>query len=245
MKHFERLALLAAICTLGACNEETYVEGDIKTIAATDVTDKSAVCGGTLHIAFQGSAANLAIQETGVAWAMTEDQLRKNNKVTYVPTPSGGKEGNFSCQLEGLKSDTTYYFRAYANLKNAAKTKRLVAGDISKFTTLSPAGIALETLSVTSITRTTAVVGGSITAAGRPPYVERGVCYATAAASREPDIQNHTRKPAPGEGAGEYSATLTGLTEGTTYYVRAYATNGSEVAYGKILNFTTTGTPGQ
>jgi hypothetical protein len=100
----------------------------------------------------------------------------------------------------------------------------------------SATSVKLVTLPVTGITRTTAVAGGNITEVGRPPYIERGVCYS--GTSGEPNIENHLRKPAPGEGAGEYTVTLTGLTEGATYYVRAYAINDAGVAYGQTVNFT-------
>jgi len=39
---------------------------------------------------------------------------------------------------------------------------------------------------------------------------------------------------------GAFTSSLTGLTENTTYYVRAYATNSVGTAYGNELNFTTT-----
>jgi hypothetical protein len=48
---------------------------------------------------------------------------------------------------------------------------------------------------------------------------------------------------ASGTGTGGFSATLTGLTLGTTYYVRAYATNTTGTSYGAIYNFTTLGGP--
>jgi uncharacterized protein (TIGR02145 family) len=38
---------------------------------------------------------------------------------------------------------------------------------------------------------------------------------------------------------GSYTSSLTGLTEGTTYYVRAYATNGAGTAYGSEISYTT------
>ncbi|MEX0980925.1 MAG: hypothetical protein WD577_04235 [Bacteroidales bacterium] len=42
-----------------------------------------------------------------------------------------------------------------------------------------------------------------------------------------------------GSGTGEFSGSLTGLTAGTTYYVKAYATNNVGTAYGETKSFTT------
>lgn len=233
MKHTELLTLLAA-CTMWSCAQETYVEGMIRTVEATSVTDKAAVCGGNLNIAFKGSASDLEIQETGVVWAMTEEQLwADSEEVTYALAADGGKEGSFACKLEGLEANTTYYFWAYAHLKSEGE-EYIVAGEVSKFTTLPPSDIVVSTGKVTAITKTTAVVGGSILQEGRPPYVERGVCYAT---SRGPTVASAQRRPAPGEGTGEFSVTLTGLTAFATYYVRAYATNANGTAYGSEVSF--------
>jgi hypothetical protein len=43
-----------------------------------------------------------------------------------------------------------------------------------------------------------------------------------------------------GAGTGSYSINLTGLSEGTTYYVRAYAINSIGTAYGEEIRFKTT-----
>ena len=43
-----------------------------------------------------------------------------------------------------------------------------------------------------------------------------------------------------GAGTGSYSINLTGLSEGTTYYVRAYAINSNGTAYGEEIHFKTT-----
>ena len=237
MKHFELLTLLAA-CALGACSE-TYVEGTIKTTAATSITDKSAVCGGTLSFSFKGSGvSDLVIQETGIAWALSEEQLLADSEdgVTYMPAPNGSKEGSFACLLENLATNTTYYFWAYAYLINGDE-KYILSGEISKFTTLPPSEILISTVDATGVTKTTAVVGGNIRAEGRPPYVERGVCYSTASA---PTVDN-LRVPAPGSGTGEYRVTLTGLTEGALYYARAYAINANGATYGEPVTFRTQG----
>ncbi len=46
-------------------------------------------------------------------------------------------------------------------------------------------------------------------------------------------------KAAQGSGTGSFPATLTGLTYGTTYYARTYATNSAGTAYGNCISFNT------
>lgn len=94
----------------------------------------------------------------------------------------------------------------------------------------------VQTAEVTDITQTTATAGGSILANGANVTV-RGVCYSTT--NDTPSIDDlHTTD---GSGTGDFTSLLSALQENTTYYVRAYAMNGSGVAYGNVVSFTTTG----
>jgi len=92
----------------------------------------------------------------------------------------------------------------------------------------------LTTSAVTSITRTSATSGGNITNDGGADITARGVCWSTSTNPTTAD--NNTSN---GTGTGTYSSNLSGLTPGTTYYVRAYATNCSGTAYGNEVSFTT------
>jgi phosphodiesterase/alkaline phosphatase D-like protein len=94
----------------------------------------------------------------------------------------------------------------------------------------------LTTVDATSITATTASSGGNITSDGNETVTARGVCWGTAL---NPVISgSHTTD---GTGAGSFVSSLTGLTGGTTYHVRAYATNSEGTAYGSDKTFATLG----
>ena len=90
------------------------------------------------------------------------------------------------------------------------------------------------TTDVTSITGTTAISGGNVTADGGSIITQRGVCYSTAPS---PTITNEIVISA--SGSGSYTVNLSGLVENTVYYIRAYAINSAGVAYGNELNFLT------
>ena len=107
-----------------------------------------------------------------------------------------------------------------------------------KVVELTPPIVA--TTVATQITATTAVAGGNVTNDGGAEVTERGVCIAT--------ISNPTTantKILAGSGTGEFTCDITGLQEGTKYYVRAYAVNSVGTAYGEEVVFTTsvTGVP--
>jgi uncharacterized protein (TIGR02145 family) len=102
---------------------------------------------------------------------------------------------------------------------------------------ICPANLpALSTSAVSAVTTTTASSGGSITSDGGGSITARGVCWST---SQNPTVALST-KTINGAGSGSFTSSLTGLNPGTTYYVRAYATNGAGTAYGNQVSFSTT-----
>ncbi len=95
----------------------------------------------------------------------------------------------------------------------------------------------LFTTEISAITQTTALCGGYIQAdaAKNAEITERGVCWSLSANPTSAD-----NKTSEGTGSGSYTSTITGLTAGTVYYMRAFATNSAGTGYGNIISFTTT-----
>jgi hypothetical protein len=96
----------------------------------------------------------------------------------------------------------------------------------------------VTTTTVTSITATSAISGGNVTSQGGSIVTARGVCYGT---SPNPTLSNSFTTNSAG--TGTFTSNLTGLTQNTTYYVRAYATNSFGTAYGIQRTFTTLTAP--
>ena len=95
----------------------------------------------------------------------------------------------------------------------------------------------LTTTSISNVTQTTATSGGDVTSDGGATVSARGVCWSTTTNPTTAD--SHTTD---GTGTGTFVSNLTGLTGGTFYYVRAYATNSVGTAYGNEVSFTTADT---
>lgn len=92
----------------------------------------------------------------------------------------------------------------------------------------------IYTTFITNITETTAISGGQIDSDGGEAITARGVCWST---STNPTTADD--KTDDGTGTGAFVSNVTGLTNGETYYLRAYATNSIGTAYGIQLSFTT------
>ncbi|HUV29537.1 MAG TPA: fibrobacter succinogenes major paralogous domain-containing protein [Acidobacteriota bacterium] len=97
----------------------------------------------------------------------------------------------------------------------------------------------LTTTTVSAITQTTAQSGGNITSDGGAAVTARGVCWST---SPTPAVTDS--KTSDGSGTGGFTSSISGLTAGTDYYVRAYATNSAGTGYGSAQPFTTTASSG-
>lgn len=94
----------------------------------------------------------------------------------------------------------------------------------------------VATATISDITTTTAISGGSVDEIGSSPVNTRGIVWNT---DGNPTIDSNQGITLDGQGAGEFVSTLTGLIPGTFYYVRAYATNNVGTAYGVELVFVT------
>jgi len=103
-------------------------------------------------------------------------------------------------------------------------------------TTATLPTVTTDTMNTSGVTQTTAAVSGNVTSAGTSSISARGFVYGTSA---NPTTADSTVTAALGTGTGAFSATLTNLTAGTEYHVRAYATSGVGTSYGSDMTFTT------
>jgi uncharacterized protein (TIGR02145 family) len=185
------------------------------------ITQNSATCGGT--ITSDGAAS---ITARGVCWNTTANPTIANSKTT-----NDIGIGVFTSSITGLTIGTTYYVRAYAtNSTGTAYGNQIV------FTTINIP--TLTTTAVSAKTQTTASSGGSISNDGGATILVRGLCWSTLS---NPTIANS--KTTDGTGTGTFTSSITGLTAGTTYFARAYASNSVGTAYGNEIVFTTINVP--
>jgi len=203
-------------------NEVTFttiaVAPTVTTTAVSNIGSTTASSGG--NVISDGGAA---VTARGVCWSTSANPTTSDSHTT-----DGTGTGAFTSSITGLTPGTTYHVRAYAT--NSVGTSY---GNDVTFTTIAVAPTVTTTV-VSNITATTATSGGNVTDAGGAAVTARGVCWSTSA---NPTISDsHTTD---GTGTGIFTSSITGLTPGTTYHVRAYATNSVGTSYGSDITFTT------
>jgi len=99
----------------------------------------------------------------------------------------------------------------------------------------SATAVVTTTATVSQISSGVAV-GGSLTSLGTSSVTSRGFCWSS---TGTPTIANDTEDLGAASDTGSFADTLAGLVAGTTYWVRAYATNASGTTYGDTVRLTT------
>lgn len=110
--------------------------------------------------------------------------------------------------------------------------------EVKPSTTPTPEKTApvLSTATISDITYTSSISGGTITSNGGSEVIERGIIWATTA---NPTVELNLNKTVDGSGNGSFVSELTDLLPNTQYFVRAYAFNEIGISYGNELSFMT------
>ncbi|HMU59994.1 MAG TPA: hypothetical protein PKD42_17100 [Chitinophagaceae bacterium] len=209
-------------CQKEISNQRTLALPIITTAPSSAINSNSALSGGNIT-----SDGGDSVTQRGICWDTVHNPI-----ITNSHTSNGTGIGTFVSPINGLQPATKYYIRAYAT--NSVGT---AYGNEESFTT-STSVVTLPTLTTTPISElfsTTAKGGGTITADGGAAVTVRGVCWSTTA---NPTVTLST-KTTDGVGVGTYISNILNLTNNTTYFIRAYATNSAGTAYGNELTFTT------
>ena len=194
----------------------------VTTAIATAITAYSATSGGDVT---SDGGADVTVR--GLCWSTGQ-----NPTISGTHLDQGAGIGNFIVNMTGLTPGTTYYMRAYAS-----NSIGINYGQELSFKT-EPVCPTLTTATVTSIGSTSATGGGNVTNDGGATVTVKGVCWSL---GQNPTISDS--KTTNGSGTGTFTSSITGLTPGTTYYVRAYGTNSAGTCYGPQIDFKTLPVP--
>jgi gliding motility-associated-like protein len=227
----------------------------IKTLSLSSgtVTQSAPVNAGTVkEIGYDAS--------TDFLYYLTSDDIALNVAVTDALTkvkPDGTNTTVIKSALTGSPvlfaldaGNNRAFVYEGATANKAIKTVDLSSGDVASVISLSsyvsarvvtsmnvPALPTVTTASAASISSASASLGGTVTRSDAS-VTARGVVYSSSNAS--PTIGGSgVTQAANGTGTGAFSASITGLSSSTTYYVKAYATSGAGTVYGAVTTFAT------
>ncbi|MFZ4593389.1 MAG: cadherin-like beta sandwich domain-containing protein [Verrucomicrobiaceae bacterium] len=170
------------------------------------------------------------------------------SSISFVPTPADSaatievraNSGTYAAVTSGSPSASMAL-----NVGTNTVDVRVTAQDgvTQKTYTVTVRRIALPTVSTptaTAITATAASLGGNVTSDGGATITEHGVVYSTTASNSNPLIGGTSVTKVIGAGTTVlFTVPVSGLTQGTSYSFKAYATNSGGTSYTSSATFTT------
>jgi len=215
------LTLILILALLTSC-KKSEVNNDLPQVTTSTITkfgDTYAIGGAT--IVAKGA---YPVTARGFCWSTNHMPTVDNKKIERKAETIG----DYTYEIDSLTNSTTYYVRAYA-----INGSGIGYGNEVTFTTLGPCPVVTSN-SASNITFTTATLSGNISSGSGSDVTDRGFCWST---SPNPMVSDN--KISLGTGLGDITTNMTGLTENTIYYVRAYATSSVGTGYGAVKPFGT------
>lgn len=224
--HLKRVLVLFFIFLLFlSCQEKFPKIMLIATKNVEEITFNSATSYGEILDTGEG------IIEHGHCW----DIIAEPNLETSLKSKLGKKnaKGIFQSTLDNLEAETTYYFRAYSYDGND-----IVYGDITSFRTSDKGLPIVITGMIRSISPSEATIEGKIMSLGDGvnSLIQHGHCWST---TNPPSYNDFKTELGSLSTPGTYSSNITNFSDGTNYYVRAYAANEKGISYGSSITFYT------
>ncbi len=212
------LLFISAIAFNNTCKKEESPELPVlSTTAVTDITAASAESGG--NIISDGGAE---VTGRGICWSVNAAPSISDSK-----TNDGKGKGKFVSILNGLTAGLTYHVRAYAS--NSAGTA--YGNDIS-FTT-SGQGPEAITQPATDITAEGATLNATVNA----NYLSTEITFEYGTDLTYGQTISADQSPVTGNTSTMATASISGLTPGTTWHFRVKAVNDLGTAYGNDSTF--------
>lgn len=196
----------------------------VQTGIVTNISYNTATCSGIVT-----SDGGGGVFQRGICWGTSPNPVQDSWSNTAYD--NGGETGTFTCNLSYLSANTTYYVRAFARNNIGVSY-----GDNVEFTTLDqqtyPPEVRTWTVDYNS-NNNTASCKGMLVSAGSAPVTACGFCWGTTqnvTIENNPNVVNGNVPT--GSLPAYFTCTISGFVSGTTYYVRAFATNGHGTEYG-------------
>ncbi len=221
--------------TVNVAVSGTGIASAIPSLSATSLATFGNVCANTIGgpNSFTINGADLTTASVQVA-ALTGYTYSTTLAGTYTATLTIPQAGGIFSQIVYVKFNPTLVQSYNGSIVVSG------AGASSINVTVTGAGVntvpSLTTGAATAITISSATAAGSIVSNGCSSVTAYGIEYSTTNGFAN---GTGTQVAASNLSAGSFSSNLVGLAASTTYYYKAYATNGGGTGYGAQQSFTT------
>lgn len=216
LQRINLFTMVLIVFSITSCKKESPV---VITIAVTNITHESAVCGGNVTDEGDGTVVS-----KGIVWGKSDPSLESNDGLVS----QGAGTGLFSCEMNGLDPYTDYVVKSFASSEYGVSY-----GNPQYFKTLANFAV-VQTTTPFDITSDGAKTGVTISDAGGVEITQRGIYFGI---YNNPEISG--TKVSSAGGSGTFTITLTELMPGTTYYAKAFAVNIKGESFGNLVEFNT------
>lgn len=175
-----------------------------------------------------GGLGDNKIIQHGHCWGIESMPSVSGNHTQLGQLNSAGK---FSSTIQSLNPNTRYYFRSY--IQTATQT---IYGSQKETWTLKTGMPRVTTSAITNLKAFSVTCGGTVESDSGFAVTARGICW-----DKDSDftLAHCLGKSENNSGLGAFTYTITNLNPSTPYFIKAYAINQVDTAYGDIKNPTT------
>lgn len=216
-------------------NNATTLSGGSPTLSANSLTAFGTQCMG-------GTYGPNSFTITGSTLTTAAVTVASLSGYEFSTVAGGPYSSSLSLTQPGGAYSQVIYVRFIPSAATTYNGNILVGGGGASNINVAASGtgmsgtVAVSTVTATSILTTTASSGGNTLSTTCGTITAKGVVWGIAANPTVPSASSTN----DGTGTASYTSSITGLTAGTTYNYRAYATNSNGVtSYGTNLTFTT------
>ncbi|MGV8111524.1 MAG: hypothetical protein AB2L17_01330 [Lentimicrobium sp.] len=220
------IVALFLLFLLVTCEKEAdKPTGDNKVVLTSTTAGNPGYFSVNVYCSF-AKASGQTITDHGFCYATTPNP-DINASVRKLGKHTGSSD--FSAEISNLEDNKKYYIRAYASFAGGT-----IYSAHKEITTLKSGKPRISTAVLSGITPFSAVCGGVIESDSGYAITASGICWD---ADDQFDEIQCLGKAINVSGNLAFSLSFTGLNEGTTYYIKAFASNQKGTSYGEIRSF--------
>ena len=227
--------IIIFICSLTVYSQDEFDSYGFKT--PTLYADLGLYCGAGYVRVIEINNGGYYLKRVGIIYCDDDcsGYLPIDNPFsTQVQYTSGIIYSGFYDDLTNMVENIRYWYRGFVE-NNYGIYYNYTSQMLSPLCDVTPPTVKTCSGSPQYITQTSAQICGQVTSEGGSTLESWGICYNT---SGNPTTASRTAAGGANPFFG-FISNLSGLTAGTTYYYRAYASNSGATAYGAEYSFTT------